>query len=84
MLVNPICIVGFAFASYLFFNDRIPHEEELLVEFFGEAYIEYALKTPICLPFVDSFIKEEDFKEMEEGEGMVRGRMDYNSDEEPL
>ena len=41
----------------MFFKDRIPYEEELLVDFFGEAYIKYALKTPICLPFVESFIK---------------------------
>ena len=57
MLVNPISIVGFIGASVMFFKDRIPYEEELLVDFFGEAYIKYALKTPICLPFVESFIK---------------------------
>jgi len=65
MLFNPICIVGFSIASNLFFRDRIPHEEELLVDFFGEAYIEYALKTPIWLPGITSAIREVDIDEME-------------------
>ena len=56
MLVNPISILGFIYASYLFFNDRIPMEEELLVEFFGDEYIEYALKTPILMPGISSYI----------------------------
>ena len=63
MLVNPISIVGFTFASYLFFKDRIPYEEELLVDFFGQAYIKYALKTPIWMPFIESYIRDEDFIE---------------------
>ena len=57
MLLNPISIVGFSAASWFFFKDRIPYEEELLIEFFGEAYIEYALRTPIMLPMIDSPIK---------------------------
>lgn len=59
MLSNPISIVGFAFASYMFFRERIPLEEQLLVEFFGDAYIEYALKTPIWIPGIESAIIEE-------------------------
>ena len=31
-------------------------EEELLVEFFGDEYIEYALKTPILMPGISSYI----------------------------
>ena len=63
MLVNPVSTVGFIGASFMFFKDRIPYEEELLVDFFGEAYIKYALKTPIGLPFIESFIRESDFRE---------------------
>ena len=63
MLVNPVSTVGFIGASFMFFKDRIPYEEELLVDFFGEAYIKYALKTPIGLPFIESFIRESDFSE---------------------
>ena len=61
MLVNPVSILGFIYASYLFFNDRIPMEEELLVEFFGDEYIEYALKTPTFLPGVSSYIDKNKF-----------------------
>lgn len=56
MLLNPISIVGFAFAAYLFFKDRIPYEEELLVEFFGMQYVAYAARTPILIPFVEGHI----------------------------
>ena len=56
-------MIGFAAASYVFFKDRIPYEEELLVEMFGEAYIDYAIKTPIGIPFIESYIKEIDFEE---------------------
>ena len=63
MLVNPVSIVGFTAASYVFFKDRIPYEEECLVHMFGDAYIEYALNTPIGLPFIESAIKESDFEE---------------------
>ena len=52
LLCNPISILGFMFASYKFFSDRIPTEEEHLIEFFGQAYIDYALKTPIWIPGV--------------------------------
>lgn len=66
MLVNPVSVVGFIGASIMFFKDRIPYEEELLVEFFGDAYIKYALKTPIWLPGIESFIKESDFERVKE------------------
>ena len=63
MLANPICIVAFAVASILFFRDRIPPEEELLVKFFGQAYINYALKTPIWLPAINSKITQQMYKQ---------------------
>ena len=57
MLSNPMSVVLFCLASYMFFSERIPIEEELLVDFFGEAYIEYASKTPIWLPGIEGAIK---------------------------
>lgn len=53
ILVNPVCIVGYAVASYQFFADRIPTEEAKLVspEFFGEKYREYQHKVPMLFPF---------------------------------
>ena len=50
MLLNPICIAGFAFASWRFFRDRIPFEEQGLEQFFGTAYVTYKAKTPTCTP----------------------------------
>ena len=50
MLVNPVCILAFAYAAWRFFRDRIPYEEEGLVSFFGQAYITYRAKTPTCTP----------------------------------
>lgn len=48
MLINPICILGFAYASWSFFRHRIPYEEQGLEQFFGPAYVAYKAKTPTC------------------------------------
>jgi len=52
LLVNPICTAGFAYASYIFFKDRIEHEEKILVEFFGEKYQDYRKRTPTYIPLI--------------------------------
>lgn len=52
LLCNPICIAGFFYASYSFFQDRIPDEEEHLIQFFGDKYIAYRKKVPIGIPFL--------------------------------
>jgi protein-S-isoprenylcysteine O-methyltransferase len=54
VLINPVSWVGFYFASVKFFVDRVPDEELLLEEFFGEDYIDYALRTPIWIPEVQA------------------------------
>lgn len=38
LLCNPICFIGYTFASWSFFNDRIFDEEETLIQFFKEDY----------------------------------------------
>ncbi len=38
MCCNPICIIGFTIALYIFFKERILREECLLIEFFGYQY----------------------------------------------
>ena len=53
MTWNPIWTIGFYFASYSFFKDRIETEEELLVEFFGDQYIEYRKRVPTRIPYID-------------------------------
>ena len=52
VLVNPICIVGFAAASYFFFADRIPDEEEHLIRFFGDQYVQYRNRVPSGVPLI--------------------------------
>lgn len=56
ILKNPVSIVGFTFACIQFFSDRIPDEEEYLLDFFGDDYFIYALKTPIRIPKVKGLI----------------------------
>lgn len=52
MLGNPICALGFAVVLVRFFGRRIEREEELLVDFFGQDYVEYRKKTWILIPGV--------------------------------
>ena len=54
VLCNPISIVGFQAAAVFFFRGRIPYEECKLYEFFGREYLEYAQKTRLLMPWVDS------------------------------
>ena len=50
LLANPVCVLAYAAATWYFFYDRIPHEEELLVEFFGDAYRQYRKRSAIGVP----------------------------------
>jgi protein-S-isoprenylcysteine O-methyltransferase len=52
VLFNPICIAGFAYASWLFFKDRIEYEEKTLVEFFGKEYEDFRKRTPTYVPLI--------------------------------
>jgi protein-S-isoprenylcysteine O-methyltransferase len=54
ILCNPICSVAYAAAAWTFFKDRIPHEEMLLVKFYGDRYVKYAKATPIGIPGIVS------------------------------
>ncbi|KAK9376762.1 Isoprenylcysteine carboxyl methyltransferase family-domain-containing protein [Lipomyces chichibuensis] len=51
-LVNPVASVGFAIILWRFFNNRIQYEEKLLIEFFGDKYIEYKKSTGTLIPFI--------------------------------
>jgi protein-S-isoprenylcysteine O-methyltransferase len=53
MIFNPICTVGFTYAGWKFFEERIPDEEEALHEFFGKQYEKYCEETPIRIPGLD-------------------------------
>ena len=41
LLCNPICAIGYSVASWNFFKERIYYEEQMLIAFFGQQYIEY-------------------------------------------
>lgn len=53
LLGNPIAVLAYTAASWHFFYDRIPVEEELLVEFFGEQYLRYRKQTSVGIPLID-------------------------------
>ena len=53
LLCNPISICLFMYASWMFFADRIPYEESLLLSFFGDTYLDYQRRTPLGLPFIE-------------------------------
>lgn len=52
VLMNPICICAYAWASWKFFNNRIPYEEQALVKMFGEKYLDYMKRTRVGIPFI--------------------------------
>jgi protein-S-isoprenylcysteine O-methyltransferase len=52
VLGNVVCFVAYALVLWRFFSTRIRHEEELLVSFFGEEYVNYRKKTGTKLPFI--------------------------------
>ena len=54
ILGNPICIIIYTIVSWKFFADRIPYEEYTLLQFFQWNYVEYAKKTYILIPFIQS------------------------------
>jgi protein-S-isoprenylcysteine O-methyltransferase len=53
MLMNPVCAVGFVFALHSFFKERILEEEETLVEFFGEEYLDYRKTSKTYIPYIN-------------------------------
>ncbi|XP_044727476.1 protein-S-isoprenylcysteine O-methyltransferase isoform X2 [Chrysoperla carnea] len=55
ILLNPICIVAYAIASWKFFSERVLYEEIMLLNFFGEQYYEYQQKVPTGLPFIKGY-----------------------------
>ena len=52
VLGNPLCFVAYACASYSFFADRIPFEEETLRDFYPREYPAYAARTFVLIPFL--------------------------------
>ncbi len=60
VLCNPICTAVYAVVSWRFFKERVEEEEILLINFFGEDYVQYQRRVPTGLPFIVGF-KPSDF-----------------------
>jgi protein-S-isoprenylcysteine O-methyltransferase len=54
LLLNPLCLVAWAGASWHFFRGRIHEEELYLLRFFGDDYRRYHQRSWVCIPFIDS------------------------------
>eukprot|EP00455_Lapot_gusevi_P037088 TRINITY_DN4135_c0_g1_i4.p1 TRINITY_DN4135_c0_g1~~TRINITY_DN4135_c0_g1_i4.p1 ORF type:complete len:261 (+),score=37.84 TRINITY_DN4135_c0_g1_i4:55-783(+) len=52
LLCNPLCTLAYAYVSWKFFNARIREEEEYLVQFFGNQYVEYRQKVGTGIPLI--------------------------------
>lgn len=52
MLGNVFCFCAYIGILWFFFMRRIKHEEEHLVEFFGDEYTEYRARTRTWIPFI--------------------------------
>ena len=55
LLCNPVCLVGYVAASWMFFSERIYHEEIGLINFFGEDYVKYKQSVGTGIPFVSGY-----------------------------
>jgi protein-S-isoprenylcysteine O-methyltransferase len=52
VLGNVGCFFAYAAVLWYFFNDRIEHEEDKLVDFFKEDYQKYRKRVPTRIPFI--------------------------------
>lgn len=49
---NVVCLVAYAAVLWRFFSTRVRHEEQFLVKFFGDEYVDYRKKVGTKIPFV--------------------------------
>ncbi len=52
VLGNLVCFVGYALVLWRFFSTRIKHEEEYLVSFFGDRYVDYRKSVGTKIPLI--------------------------------
>ncbi|RMJ23648.1 carboxyl methyltransferase [Aspergillus sp. HF37] len=52
MLGNVVCLAGYAVVLWRFFYKRVHREEEFLVAFFGDEYVDYRKHTWVGIPFI--------------------------------
>jgi protein-S-isoprenylcysteine O-methyltransferase len=53
LLMNPISLIGYAVVLFRFFKERISYEENTLVDFFGNEYIEYRKTAKLYFPGIN-------------------------------
>ncbi|XP_020898865.1 protein-S-isoprenylcysteine O-methyltransferase-like [Exaiptasia diaphana] len=64
-LCNPVCLFGYAVASWRFFKERIEYEEITLLNFFQYEYIDYQKKVGTGLPFIKGYlVSDEEIEKM--------------------
>ncbi|KAF5281237.1 hypothetical protein FQA39_LY05123 [Lamprigera yunnana] len=56
ILINPLCVVAYAIASWYFFKERITIEEIMLLNFFGQQYCDYQENVRTGLPFIEGYV----------------------------
>ncbi|KAH7344329.1 prenyl cysteine carboxyl methyltransferase-like protein Ste14 [Pyrenochaeta sp. MPI-SDFR-AT-0127] len=52
MLGNTVCFLAYAGILWYFFMKRITHEEKHLIDFFGDDYKAYRMRTRVWIPFI--------------------------------
>ncbi|TCD68210.1 hypothetical protein EIP91_011382 [Steccherinum ochraceum] len=52
VLQNPVSFVAFAIVLWRFFNSRIKAEEQALIRFFGQNYVQYRSRVGTMIPFI--------------------------------
>ncbi|CAK7217762.1 farnesyl cysteine-carboxyl methyltransferase [Sporothrix curviconia] len=52
VLGNAVCLLGYTAVLWRFFSMRIRHEEQLLIRFFGDDYVQYQKRVGVKIPFI--------------------------------
>lgn len=55
ILVNPLCLLAYAYVSFTFFSERIYMEEFMLLKFFGDEYRQYQARVGTGIPGIRGF-----------------------------
>ena len=55
LLCNPVCLVGYVAASWMFFNERVFDEEEMLLQFFRDDYVQYKKTVGTGIPGISGY-----------------------------